>query len=424
MVFNCLYCNSLWVRKTDYISHCATAKHKRKELANNEPVQNSIFCSSIVSTISNDNFAMTAIDENKPVSGISRQTPDGMFSCATCNYHTKYPKDLKKHLNSKKHKNNMDSTYDPTQKRYTCNVCNKVYINKYCAFWAHRKKCKPVETPVPTAGKKDSSVTELIDGFCIDGEKKNVLVTIINKLFIENQELRNFVVEQSKEHAKQFNEYKNDTKELVTKMIELSNTGLSNITNNNIHNTVNEQINHTVNEQIHNTVNGNLTANKFNINLFLNDKCKDALNLSDFIGNVHVTSKDLENNAEKGFVSGISKILIDNLRNLSIYERPIHCTDTKRETLYIKEEDQWGKEEDSQKLCDAIQEISRKSLIQFCQWKEENPEYADLDSETGLKYMAISMNSMAGGKREEYYNKVIKAIAKETVIDKKQVLIE
>ena len=67
MVFNCLYCNSLWVRKTDYISHCATAKHKRKELANNEPVQNSIFCSSIVSTISNDNFAMTAIDENKPV---------------------------------------------------------------------------------------------------------------------------------------------------------------------------------------------------------------------------------------------------------------------------------------------------------------------------------------------------------------------
>jgi hypothetical protein len=112
-------------------------------------------------------------------------------------------------------------------------------------------------------------------------------------------------------------------------MIELSTTNLANITNNNIHN----------------TVNGNLTANKFNINLFLNEKCKDALNLSDFIDNVNVTNKDLENNAEKGFVNGISKILIDNLKNLSIYERPIHCTDTKRETLYIKEEDQWKKEE-------------------------------------------------------------------------------
>jgi len=413
MVFNCIHCSSWWVRKSDFVAHCATAKHKRKELVNNESVQNSIFSSSIETPKVDDNFAMTAISEVKHDAGISRQPLDGMYSCTTCNYHTKYPKDLKKHLNSKKHKNATDTTYDPTQKKYTCTVCNKVYINQYCAFWAHRKKCTSAAV---TATKKETSIAELIDGACVDGEKKDVLVTIINKLFIENQELRNFVVEQSKEHVKQFNEYKNDTKELVTKMIELSSTGLSNITNNNIH--------HTVNEQINNTVNGNLNANKFNINLFLNDKCKDALNLSDFIGNVHVTSKDLENNAEKGFVGGISKILIDNLRNLSIYERPIHCTDTKRETLYIKEEDQWGKEEDTQKLCDAIQEISRKSLIQFCQWKEENPEYANLDSETGMKYMAISMNSMAGGKREEYYNKVIKAIAKETVIDKKQVFIE
>jgi hypothetical protein len=389
---------------------------------NNKVVPNSMIYASMEQPTTNDNFAMTAINEEKVDIENSFLLPDGTYNCSICNYNTKYYKDLKKHLNSKKHQNALDNTHDPSQKKYTCTTCSKIYINKYCSYWAHQKKCKP--KPVTVETNNEPSILEQIIDFDIEENKKNVLVSVINKLFLENRELRNFMVEQSKEHTKQFNDYKNDTKELVTKMIELSTTNLANITNNNIHNTVNEQINNTVNEQIHNTVNGNLTANKFNINLFLNDKCKDALNLSDFIDNVNVTNKDLENNAEKGFVNGISKILIDNLRNLSIYERPIHCTDTKRETLYIKEEDQWGKEEDTQKLSDAIQEISRKSLIQFCQWKEENPEYIDLDSEAGIKYMAISMNSMAGGKRDEYHNKVIKAIAKETIIDKKQILIE
>ena len=406
MVFQCLYCKSWWVRKSDYISHCGTAKHKRNELVINKVVPNSMIYASMEQPTTNDNFATTAIIQDKPSIEYSFLSPNGMYNCSVCNYNTKYYKDLRKHFNSKKHQNALDNDHDPSQKKYTCTTCSKIYINKYCSYWAHQKKCKP--KPVTVEINNEPSILEQIIEFDIEGNKKNVLVSVINKLFLENRELRNFMVEQSKEHTKQFNNYKNDTKELVTKMMELSTTNLANITNNNIHN----------------TVNGNLTANKFNINLFLNEKCKDALNLSDFIDNVNVTNKDLENNAEKGFVNGISKILIDNLKNLSIYERPIHCTDTKRETLYIKEEDQWGKEEDTQKLSDAIQEISRKSLIQFCKWKEENPEYMNLDSEAGIKYMAISMNSMAAGKRDEYHNKVIKAIAKETIIDKKQIFIE
>ena len=159
---------------------------------------------------------------------------------------------------------------------------------------------------------------------------------------------------------------------------------------------------------------------QFNLNLFLNEKCKDAINLTDFIDNLSVTNQHLENNAENGFVKGITKIILDGLSDLNIYERPIHCTDVKRDVMYVKDDDNWNKENEHKKLNTAIQEISRKCLIQFCQWKEDNPEYMNLDSESGCKYMAIQQNSMAASKRDDFFPKIIKAVAKETVIDKKE----
>ena len=119
------------------------------------------------------------------------------------------------------------------------------------------------------------------------------------------------------------------------------------------------------------------------------------------------------------YKNGVTKIIMDSMKDLSIFERPIHCSDVKREVMYIKDDDKWEKEEDNKKMRGAIQEITRKSLLQFQEWKLENPECNDLDSETGLKYMTISLNSMAGSKRDEYYPKIIKAVAKETVIDRK-----
>jgi len=245
-----------------------------------------------------------------------------------------------------------------------------------------------------------------------DDEVKN---NIINRLFLENRELRNFVVEQSKEHinfvVEQSKEHIKNTNKLVNKFVKMNKSGtetteLANTTNNN---------NNTVNNN-NNTINGNVTSNNVNINVFLNDKCKEAVNLTEFIDNVQITNADLENNANSGFVNGISKILIDNLKTLSIYERPIHCTDVKRETMYIKDDHTWSKKEDDKKLKSAIQEISRKIMVQFSQWREDNPDYVDLDSEAGMKYVAITQNSVAGNKRDAYYGKIMKSIAKETVI--------
>jgi hypothetical protein len=168
-----------------------------------------------------------------------------------------------------------------------------------------------------------------------------------------------------------------------------------------------------------NTINANINNNqKFNINVFLNEQCKDAINFSDFIKNIEVSREDLENNAQLGFVNGVSKILIDSLKQLDRSERPIHCTDVKRETMYIKDDDKWNKEEDSSKLNKAIQEVTRKSMGTLMNWKEENPDYKDRDSDFSSRCIVIQQQSMAAHNRETYYPKVVKAVAREVVVEK------
>ena len=157
---------------------------------------------------------------------------------------------------------------------------------------------------------------------------------------------------------------------------------------------------------------------KFNINIFLNEQCKDAINFADFIKNIEISHQDLENNAQLGFVSGISKIFLDNLKQLGVNERPFHCTDTKRETMYIKDEDKWTKEADDSKLQKAIQTVSYRSLGKLQEWKQENPEYQDINSEFSEKCLDMQRNTIAGRNREVYYPKVIHVLAKETMVDK------
>jgi hypothetical protein len=215
-------------------------------------------------------------------------------------------------------------------------------------------------------------------------------VHAIHKLIEENKDLRNFVIEHSTG--------------IMNKLVE-QNSKIMDMTNN-------------VNIINHNTMN-----NKFNINVFLNEQCKNAMNLTDFVKNIQITNEDIENNGELGFVGGISKIFLDNLKQLSVYERPIHCTDIKRETMYIKNDDKWQKEEDKTKLQKAITEISRKSVAKINEWKIETPEYENMDSPEFMRGIVMSRNSMAGHNRESYADKIIRLLAKETMVDKNNLLL-
>lgn len=154
--------------------------------------------------------------------------------------------------------------------------------------------------------------------------------------------------------------------------------------------------------------------------MFLNNECKDALNFSDFIDNIQVSHDDLENNARLGFVEGISKIFIDNLSQLTLYERPIHCTDAKRDTLYIKNDNCWNKDSAIVKemLDKSIQAISRKSVLSLTQWRNENDDYKDINSEFSDLYLYMHKHSIAGYDRDVFYPKVMKKIAHSVPLNK------
>jgi hypothetical protein len=206
----------------------------------------------------------------------------------------------------------------------------------------------------------------------------------------ENSEFKQLIIDQNKQ------------------MIELSkNTGNHNITNNTNNNT--------------NNTNNN-TNNNFNLNLFLNETCKNAMNIMDFVSQLQLGIKDLEDTGRLGFSEGISKIIINGLKQMDISDRPIHCSDSKREVVYIKDKNQWSKEdEDKTILTNAIKHVAHKNMKKISEWTKEHPEYNDSSSKQNDKYLKIVSESMSGSSQEETnknYNKIIKNIAKETIIDK------
>ncbi len=309
------------------------------------------------------------------------------FQCEKCRFICNKQSDWSRHVKTRKHINYAEPEPMKPPPSYLCGTCDKEYTNR-SSLWYHMKKCGNV--------CKNEQVIQSTE------PEKTPYLEIINRLLADNIELRNLIVEQTKITTNKMSE----TNDTINKVIE-QNADM-----------MHKALNPTV--TTNNTINGNVNnqTNKFNINVFLNEHCKDAMNLSDFIKNIEVSREDLENNAQLGFVGGISKIFLDNLRQLSINERPIHCTDVKRETMYIKDDDKWTKETGPAKLNLVIQTITQKSTRTLLDWKAENPDYRDHDSEFSTRCIVIQRNSMAGHDRDTYYPKVIHAIARETVVNK------
>ena len=295
------------------------------------------------------------------------------YKCVACDYECFKKSDMTKHELTRKHQLRTTSQ-ELAENKFTCQHCNKEYKARN-SLWYHERKC--------VIENKSKNQLE---------PEKSPYLEIIHRLLSDNIELKNFIVEQSKVTADTMNKVIEKNAEIMTKAIENSKPTVINQTNNQNNN------------------------QKFNINVFLNEQCKDAMNFSDFIKGIEVSREDLENNAQLGFVNGISKIILDNLRQLSINERPIHCTDLKRETMYIKDDDKWTKETGPAKLNTAIQSISQKSARTLLDWKKVNPDYQDHDSNFSNRCIVIQRNSMAGFDRDTYYPKLIRAIAKEVTV--------
>jgi len=169
-----------------------------------------------------------------------------------------------------------------------------------------------------------------------------------------------------------------------------------------------------------NTTNNN--TNNFNLQFFLNEQCKDALNLKDFVDQIKLQLSDLDMIGRVGYVEGMSKIFLRNLKELDVCKRPIHCSDLKRETLYVKDKDAWEKENgENVKITRAIKEVEHKNIKQLPQWREENPTADDTETKKHMEYQNILLEAMGGSTLEnddKKREKIIRNIAKEVVIDK------
>ena len=334
-----------------------------KKFPNIPPV---FFCKKCDVTCSKTNdwnrHILTAKHKKHDISDEKVSKVSAFSACEPCGYKCNKESLWNKHILTAKHLKNVSGI---EVVGHSCDICNRMY-KCYSSLWSHKKKCVKAD---PT--------------------------TIIDKILAENQELRTFMIEQSKEYSRVLSEQRKETSEIMNKVLELSKP--ANMTINNTNNSNNKS---------------------FNINLFLNEQCKDAFNFTEFVNNIKISYQDLENNAQLGFVQGISKIFMDNLKQLDISERPIHCTDIKRETMYIKDEDKWTKEVDDSKLQKAIQTVSYKSMGKLMEWKQENPDYQDMDSEFSKRCLDIQRQTLAGSDRDVYYPKVIHVLAKETMVDK------
>jgi len=302
------------------------------------------------------------------------------FLCEKCNFKCSKKGDWNRHILTAKHQNvtncneitsNDNEITSNYIKPILCN-CGKNFNNR-TSLWRHKKTCNETNTNSDTdtniVSNNNISLSSLFD-----------LEPILH-LIKQNQEFKELLIEQNKQ------------------LIELSKD-----------------------KSINNSNNTNCNNNKFNLNFYLNQTCKDALNITDFVSTLQLQVGDLEETGRLGFSEGISRIFINGLKQLDVTKRPVHCSDIKREVMYVKDDNQWNKEDaDKQKLTNAIKTVANKNFKQLPQWQKQNPTYYDPDSKANDKYMQIISESLSGSNKaetENNYNKIIKNIAKQTIIEK------
>ncbi len=297
------------------------------------------------------------------------------YNCEKCDFKCSKHSDWERHILTAKHQNRTKQN-ELNAKIYMCPFCDKNFTARN-SLWYHKKKCIP-----------DNNFEKEDDEYKMQIIKDTVNTDIFFEILKQNQDFKDLILEQNKQLMEQNKQ-----------IIELS--GKSNfIANNNINS--------------HNKT--------FNLNMFLNEKCKDALNIDEFVDSLKISLADLENLGENGFVNGVSRIFVNGLKNLDVYKRPIHCSDLKRETMYLKELNVWEKDnENKDKLRKVVKMISHKNMLKVKDWKEAYPQYNDLESKKNDQYLKILIGAAGPYNKEEEencYDKIIKNIAKEVIIEK------
>ena len=304
-------------------------------------------------------------------------TKNPLFVCKLCMTESRNKKDFAKHLLTRKHikqgePQQIDNNNIQISQQHECSNCKKVYESR-SGLWRHKKTCVETET----AQLLDPSSSEI-----------KVLTTLILEMVKSNTELQ-----------KQNTELQKQSSELQKQVLDVCK-------NSNTINTINS--------------NNNSNNKTFNLQFFLNEECKDAMNISDFVNTFDLQLDDLESVGKLGYVEGITKQIIDKLNSMDIYKRPMHCSDAKRETIYIKDDNKWEKEErGTPKLRKVIKNLSFNNMKLIAKWSDTYPDSKSSESRLNDKYMKLVKQTTGGnGELSENEDKIIRRIAKEIIIEK------
>lgn len=293
------------------------------------------------------------------------------FFCKKCNYVCKRKFLWEQHLATQKHNRQRSATLSKKTKRepsnqFICEHCGKGYKQR-SGLWRHKKTCGVSEDNYK---KRDNTVIKNLENE--NEDLKGLMEKMMNGIYNDTK-VKNEMMEQMKQQSK-----------IIQDMIPRI---------------------------------GNNNNNRFNINVFLNEQCKNAINMSEFIESLQIQLDDLIYTKDKGLIEGVSSVFVNALNQLDTYRRPIHCTDIKRETLYIKENNEWERDDDKQYIKNAINDVANKQRQTIKEWERTHPNWENTDKGRD-EYIKIVQTAMKDVSDSPTENKIIKNIVKETVISK------
>jgi hypothetical protein len=330
------------------------------------------------------------------------------FVCVGCDFRCGKLSNYNAHLLTHKHKKITGDTKNAYQSSisFICPYCNKKYSH-HSGLCRHKKICVAVKQDIHELPTTNSlfEPKKSDDSYSIENVK--VTSAELQNMITDTQFCKKMVVELIKTNnnlqAQILEMMKNTQTPAIETFPASSTIGVASNGNNN-------------------TINANTTNNSnnptFNMNLFLNEKCKDAMNMKDFVNSIQLNMTDLENVGRLGYVEGMSNIFIDNLQKTDVYKRPVHCSDVKRETLYVKEDDQWEREgPDHVKMTNAVLAVEQKNVALVNEWAKANPRCLNSNTRENETYFRLS-KAATDGEKDGNIDKVIRKVAKKVVIEK------
>ena len=314
-----------------------------------------------------------------------------IYKCEPCVFHTTCKRDYDRHILTEKHLGggSLANQIIKSSEGYECYCCHNIFKSR-TSIYKHISKCSTSSSRGTTTSP--TQPPNQVDDIISSDENMIITKEMFMTLLKSNQEMMN---------------------NMLRFLSDKQNT-----TNNTTNNTTSAN---TINA---NTINANTNNNSFNMNVFLNEQCKDAMNMKDFVNSIQLNLTDLENVGNLGYVKGMSNILIDNLQKMDVYKRPVHCSDVKRDTLYVKENNEWARDgPDNPKMVNAVLAVEHKNVALVSEWAKANPRCMNSNTRENERYMKLSKTA-TDGEKEGNIAKVIKRVAKNVAIDKEPNTIE